>query len=300
MLQLLNPLEGRWWLPFPQLEANLHQKLWLLLRATPARLFTELRQTASRMLDLFTLLAGEPMIFEAMIAQSQIAHKRRFSEYVDVLFSPVGRDIVQTIEEHRMLLRFRDVELRLPRLFSRWLESFEVLQPAFDLYFSMLRRDPGYQEPRFLGLVTALESLHRRRSKEQPSAEHQERVARVLTPLNSKDRKWLKGRLKYSYEKTLAMRMAELLRPFDDLFGKPEQQRSFVERVTDTRNYLTHYDPALKSRSINPSKLLPYLFRLRVLFILQCLLELGFSAPDARNLVEKHDTLSQMVRFSER
>jgi hypothetical protein len=196
-----------------------------------------------------------------------------------------------------MLLPFKDGEPQLPRLISRWLESCETLQPAFDLYFSMQRRDPGYQELRFLGLVRALESLHRLRNREQPSAEHQERISRITAALNSKDKKWLKGRLKYSYERSLAMRITELLRPFDNLFGEPEQQRFFVERVADTRNYLTHYDPALKSRAVEPARLLPYQSRLQVLFILHCLLELGFSAADARQIIEKHDKLSQLMRF---
>jgi len=284
----------------PQLEASLEQGLWLSIRAWPARPFAGLRRTASQLLDLFTLLVGEPLVFEAMDAElfTRGSRKRR-SEKIDIFFSPVGRDVVEVVEAHRMIIPFRAVESDLPRLLRRWLASAKTLQPAFDLYFSMLRRDPGYQEIRFLGIIRALESLHRLRRKEQPSAKHEARIARILAPLNSKDRKWLRGRLKYSYELRLADRIKELLEPFGNLFGEPDLQALFVTRVADTRNYLTHYDPALRSRAVEPSKLLPYQYRLQVLFILHCLVELDFSASAARQIIEKHDKLSQCVRFGE-
>jgi hypothetical protein len=284
-------------LTHPQLEASLEQGLWLSIRALPARPFAELRHTASQLLDLFTLLVGEPLVFEAMDAEPPTQGSR--PERIDIFFSPVGRDVVEVVEAHRMVIPFRDIEPDLPRLLACWLASAKTLQPAFDLYFSMLRRDPGYQEIRFLGIVRALESLHRLRKKEQPSAKHEARIARILTPLNSKDGSWLKGHLRYSYELRLAERIKELLQPFGNLFGESDLQALFVTRVVDTRNYLTHYDPALKSRAVEPSKLLPYQYRLQVLFILHCLVELGFSASAARKIIEKNDKLSQMVRFGE-
>jgi hypothetical protein len=286
----------------PQLEVSLCQEVWLLLRASPPRQFAELRRVSNQMLDLFSLLVGEPLACGAMVAQPPTTRtgspRRRSPGSIDILFQPVGAKFVDAVVEgHRMLLRFRDVQARLPEIFSRWLESCEVIQPALDVYFSMQRRDPGYQELRFLGLVRALESLHRLRSKDEPSPKHRDRLARILEPLSSRDRKWLKGKLSYSHEPTLAMRMTDLLKPFGGLFGEPERQQLFIEKVVDTRNYLTHYGPALRRRAVEPLKLLPYLFRLQVLFILHCLLELNYTSLDAREFIEKNDKLRQMVRF---
>lgn len=284
----------------PQLETSLEQGLWLSIRALPARPFAGLRRTANQLLDLFTLLVGEPLVFEAMDAELPTRGSgERQPEKIDIFFSPVGRDVVEVVEAHRMVIPFRAVEHDLPQLLGRWLAISKTLQPAFDLYFSMLRRDPGYQELRFLGIVRALESFHRLRKKEQPSAEHEARITRILTRLDPKDKKWLKGRLKYSYEISLAERIKELLQPFGNLFGESDLQVSFVTRVADTRNYLTHYDPALRSRAVEPSRLLPYLYRLQALFILNSLVELGFSASAARKIIEEHDKLSQWVRFGE-
>jgi len=285
-----------------QLEASLRQEVWLLLRASPTLEFQELRRTSWQLINLLSVLVGEPISYKTMIAQSPSAResfrRKSWPSSIDILSAPIAPELVETVvEEHRMLLRFRDVQAHLPGLFRRWLESCNLLQPAFDLYFSMQLRDPGFQELRFLGLVQALESLHRLRHQDQPSPKHQERLKRLTKPFGRKDRRWLEGKLRYSHEPTLSERITDLLQPFGDLFGEPEQRKVLVKKISDTRNYLTHYSPDLKHRAIEPSKLLPYLFRLRVLFILHCLLELSFSAAEARQLVENNDKLSQMVRF---
>ena len=48
----------------PQLEASLCQEVRLVLKAEPARGFTELATTFSRLVDLFSLLAGEALGYE--------------------------------------------------------------------------------------------------------------------------------------------------------------------------------------------------------------------------------------------
>lgn len=286
----------------PQLEANLRQEVWLVLRAVPPRAFQELRNTLRRLLNLFSLLVGEPIDHQAVVVRSprvrETLGRQSQPTRIEVLSDARTSESVETVvPAHRMLLRFGDVQGALPGLFQRWLSSYYRLEPAFDIYFALQRRDPGHQEQRFLGLVQSLESLHRLQNQAEPTPEHRERLRRITDLLAPGDRDWLTTRLAYSHEPSLKSRFRALIEPFASLFGGTPERRRFLQKVVDTRNYLTHYNPSGRSRAVEPSELLPYLFRLRVLFILHCLVELGFVAPEAQQLVESNHQLQQMVRF---
>lgn len=284
----------------PQLEATLCQEVWLTLRASPARSFGELETVFHRLMDLFSLLVGEALGYESMLADAARVGRRSQEDRptkVDILFAPIAPEAVdKVVKGHDMLLRFKDIQFAHPGLFRRWLERYEVCRSAFGIYFSVQRRDPAYQEQRFLGMVQSLETLHRLSSQPLIPEEHQKRVERIKERC-SEDWEWLEGKLRYSHEPSLSKRLKDQLRPFGDLFGNGDERGRFAQRVADTRNYLTHYDPGQESKAVKTSRLTPYIFRLKVLFVLRCLLELGFAPDEARQHIEKNHQLRQMVRF---
>lgn len=285
----------------PQLEATLRQEVWLIVRAFPSRSFGKLETTLNRMLNLFSLLIGEALGYESLLANASHTSRRSPGdglEKINILLSPIAPELTdKMVEGHSMLLRFKDVQDAHPRLFKRWLELYELYHSAFDLYFSVQRRDPSYQEQRFLSVVQSLETLHRLSNQAPPSERHQKKLERIRACLSPKDRKWLDGRLRHSHEPPLAKRLENLLEAFGNLFGEQEERRRLAEEVANTRNYLTHYDPRIESKAVEPRRLTPYIYRLKALFVLCCLLELGLTSDEARQLVEKHYKLQQMVRF---
>jgi len=287
----------------PQLEVSLRQEVWLILRASPARTLGALLTIFRRMLDLFSLLIGEVLDCESLVAETSRRGRAPQGESrlarIDVLFAPIAPELVdRVVEPHLMLLRFKDVQTTYPGLFRRWLERYEVCRPAFDLYFAVQRRDPGYQEQRFLAAVQALETLHRLTHQNPPvSGAGQERNERIRGSVSPRDWRWLKHNLRYAHEPKLVERLRDLLHPFGDLFGEQEEQGRLAERAADTRNYFTHYDSKLEGKAVEPARLVPYLFRLRVLFVLRCLLEIGLSPTEARRLVEENHSWKQLVQF---
>jgi len=92
-------------------------------------------------------------------------------------------------------------------------------------------------------------------------------------------------------------RLEHLLQPFGNLFGEPEGRRQLAEKTASTRNYFTHYDPRMKNRAVEPARLTPYIFRLKVLFVLHCLLKVGLAPGEAQQCIEKNHKLRQWVRF---
>ncbi len=286
----------------PQLEASVRQEVWLILRAFPPRSFGELETAFNRMLNLFSLLIGEALEYESMLAEAarggRLLKEENGPARITILFAPIAPDFVgNVVEGHRMLLRFKDIKIAYPGLFQRWLEKYKVYRSGFESYFAVQRRDPPYQEQRFLSVVQSLETLHRLSYQTPPSERHQKKVERIKENLSKEDRKWLEGKLRHSHEPNLSARLEDLLRPFGDLFGDPSDRRRLAEMTMNTRNYLTHYDPKMESKAIEPARLTPYLFRLRVLFVLHCLLEVGLTPDEARQFIEKNHKLRQMVRF---
>ncbi|HVR97656.1 MAG TPA: HEPN domain-containing protein [Thermoanaerobaculia bacterium] len=283
-----------------QLEVHIRQEAWLILRADPAKSYKDLSKVFSRILNLISLLVNEPLGYESKLAE--VAHARKKHQEggptrVEIFFAPIAPEhIDKSVEEHTMLLRFKDIELSHLEVFQRWLERYRVCGPAFDSYFATQRVNPAYQEQRFMSIVQPLETLHRLTNQGHVTEKHQKRLDRIIESC-PKDRKWLTGKLRHSHEPTLATRLEDLLEPFGDLFGGPEEHRRLAEKASDTRNYLTHYDSKMKDRAVEPAKLTPYIFRLNVLFILRCLLELGLKPDEARQRVDKNHRLHQMVRF---
>jgi len=286
----------------PQLEAYLMQEVRIIVRAIPARNFRDLETIFNRLLDLLSLLVGEPLGYESFWGEATCAGRRSPAEdgpaRVEIIFAPIAPELVgKIVEGHRMLLRFRDVEKNRQNLFQLWLEKYKLYHSAFESYFAVQRRDPAYQEQRFLSIVQSLETLHRLRNQTQPSENHQRMIERIKENLNPKDRKWLDGKLRHSHEPNLSTRLESLLKPFGDLFGDSEARRQFAENTANTRNYLTHYDPAQRKKAVESSGLTPYIFRLKVLFILHCLLEIDLTPSEARQHIEKNHRLRQMVIF---
>lgn len=286
----------------PQLEAFLRQEVWLILRSSPARSFGELETSFKRILDLFSLLAGEALGYESLVGEMSRAGRRSQEvaepTRVDILFAPIAPELVgKIVEGHRMLLRFSDVQTKYPCLFQCWLEQYKVYRSAFESYFAVQRRDPEYQEQRFLSVVQSLEALHRLSGQDPPpSKEHQEKLERIKACLASKDWQWLKGKLR-RHEPNLSSRLESLLKPFEGLFGDSKERHQFAQSIVNTRNYLTHYDPKVENKAVKSSRLTPYIFRLKVLFVLHCLLQLGLTPDEARQHIEKNHRLLKMVEF---
>lgn len=178
-----------------------------------------------------------------------------------------------------MLFYYEDVASEIGAIFNIWLTSYRTIEPVFNLYFALIHRDDLYIENMFLNLVQGLETLHRRTTSNStlPSIEHQERVKRILESVNvGEDKAWLEERLKYSNEPPLRRRIKDLIEPFKELFGNNRTRNSLISRITDTRNYFTHYDQSLIGKAAKDDELYELKEKLRMLFIMHILLLIGF------------------------
>lgn len=134
-----------------------------------------------------------------------------------------------------------DLELRL----NKWLEIYEKAQPSIWLYFSSVTGAHRYSESTFLSLSQAAESYQRN----------------------------ISGNKKINFQQ----RIAELIKPFSHLCKFDID--NFLELTKHTRNYLTHYNEDIKSKSAKGLELYFLNKKLKDVMTLNILKDIGFS-PD--------------------
>jgi hypothetical protein len=174
----------------------------------------------------------------------------------------------------------------------QWQKRATILAPCLEFFFSLDRQTRIGQEHHFLNATNAVESFHRSVSlnqKREPDAQFEARRADILSRVQTGDRDWLEDLLRYANEVRFRARVKELFdaQPVEvqNVLGK---RKTFVDKVVNTRNYLTHHDKDLEAKAVRDiSELWRITKGLRLM--LQCLFlgELGFSGGDLSAAVKR-------------
>ncbi|MDY7004678.1 MAG: hypothetical protein SWX82_12145 [Cyanobacteriota bacterium] len=190
-----------------------------------------------------------------------------------------------------MLFSLSDIKSDFSLIMQRWFDSVEKLDSVVNLFFSIKYKPDIYLENKFLNLVQALESYHRRQIKNHilPEDEHKERIERILDSVTSEYKEWLKDKLNYSNEPTLKERLIELLELIPEITNQLiKDKEGFATKVKNARNYFTHYNKSLKKKVPQPEELSWFIELLS--FILQaCILkELGCTSERCHQLLNRN------------
>jgi hypothetical protein len=193
-----------------------------------------------------------------------------------------------------MLFAFKDVANDFGTIIDRWLKVASELDSVCKLFFTVQYTPSMYLEQQFLGVVQAVESYHRRRNRKGifPEEEHRALVKTILTHTAKEHRNWLHNRLRYSNEPTLRDRLRELVELTHDVSlplnsAATPSRKAFIQKVVDTRNFLTHYDSSLKNKAADGFEL--YRLTQVLSFLLQAcfLLELGLPSERCAELIRR-------------
>ncbi|NET42545.1 HEPN domain-containing protein [Okeania sp. SIO2B3] len=190
-----------------------------------------------------------------------------------------------------MLFSLSDIKSDFSLIMQRWFNSVEKLDSVLNLFFSIKYKPDIYLESKFLNLVQAVESYHRRQIKNHvlPEDEHKERKERILGSVPSEYQEWLKEKLNYSNEPTLKERLIELLELIPEITKQLIKDKEvFATQVKNARNYFTHYNKSLKKKVPQPEELSWFIELLS--FILQaCILkELGCTSERCHQLLNRN------------
>ena len=192
------------------------------------------------------------------------------------------------IDDWDMLFKYEDRQNRVESIINKWIENYEQIAPAFDLYFLAKSGTLPTLNLQFLTLVQALEAFHRKTSNEKhmDKDEFAEIRKNIINQIPKKDRNWFCSKLDYANELTLKNRIEKLIEPFDCLIDD-ERKPQLIDRIKDTRNYLTHYDSKLEPKAAKGERLKFLCLKMNALFRLQFLKLIGFNEQEINDIVDK-------------
>ena len=198
------------------------------------------------------------------------------------------------ISELDILFTFKEIQSRAASIINKWIENYEQIAPALDLYFWAQTAVLPSWNMQFLTLVQGLEAFHSRTSNEKHMDEDEfEKIRKTLVNMCPKrERSWFAQKLNYANELTLRNRIEKLIEPFDCLIDD-ERRPKLIDRIVNTRNYLTHYDSKLESKVAKGDVLRFLCIKMNALFRLHFLKLIGFHEQEINAIVDKCPSLKE-------
>ena len=198
------------------------------------------------------------------------------------------------VYRHELLFHYRDVADQLEEILTKWVQNYEVSEPAFNLYFATISGGQKYLDGKFLSLTQGIETLHRRNFQEtqMPEDKFRNLIDTILNAVpDDGQRQWIDEKLKYANELSLRKRIQRMIEPFKDLFGKARKRSSFISKIVVTRNYLTHYDIRLESEATQGQALWKLYRKLEALFQLHFLQFIEMDIESIKSIAKKNKDL---------
>jgi hypothetical protein len=192
-----------------------------------------------------------------------------------------------------MLLIFPTIKDSFSSILEGWFSKAEALRPVHTLFFGSMYFSSMFPRFHFLNLIQAIETFHRdMRAGEYLSKEAFEPIRQVLVQAIPEEvprdfRDSLKNKIGFGYEYALRKRIHGLLKELEDQTVQllTKKVNDFVGRMVDTRNYFTHYPPALKKTAFSGDDLHYANYKLRVLLIVLLLKEVGLEEALIREAI---------------
>lgn len=196
-----------------------------------------------------------------------------------------------------MLFSYDVIKANAEDVFNKWINAYEILSPALNLYFSTKTGAQKYLEGEFLALAQGLETYHRRTSdkKLMDPDEFDSLVFKIIEKCPKEHVPWLEGRLKHGNEINLGNRIKLIIEPFKSLLGNSNKRTKLLRKIVDTRNYFTHYSEDLKDKAANGKELWELCQKMEVIFQLHFLKVIGFNEEEINNVIENCYPLKQKL-----
>ncbi|MBQ1734550.1 MAG: hypothetical protein II038_06685 [Lachnospiraceae bacterium] len=176
--------------------------------------------------------------------------------------------------------------------FAGWTEKIKKMKPVLELYFSRYERS-GSAVTHFLAITQALETFHARFITNSRS-KYKKRVEAMIPPDKDGKRPSDKMDFLFGARQENETRSIILLSRLGDLYyaegrlpliGVLAPPLAFITKVSDSRNYYTHYDEAKKDLSYTEEELKRINKYLVLLLEYHLLVQLGFDPNDTRKKI---------------
>ncbi|MFC6671821.1 HEPN domain-containing protein [Marinobacterium aestuariivivens] len=259
-------------------EVKIAQKTWISINYNKLLPVNDALSYIWRFIDFASFSCDKNLYIESIRAyRSDITEPYKESTRmapIEIFLNLSPNDDIDFSElsEPFILLKFDDISDNFGHIISSWLTNYEKYDSTFNLYFATKSAKGLYLDNRFLMLAQAVESLHRRMSPDSTytTEEYDELSKSLLNSVPEKYREWVEARLRYGNELNLRSRIKSLFNDYKSIFGGSKKIKSNIDKIVNTRNYLTHYDNSLKRRSASGDDLY------KLCLVLEILLQIHF------------------------
>jgi hypothetical protein len=208
-------------------------------------------ETARKLQDFFSFCVGIPLPIGTMAAwiPASAGADEGDERELHILRRWEQRDKGASRLRLPPLLPFGTISKSLPRLLAAWFELYAAAPLSFGILFSLMQKQKVHLENDFLALMRCLECYARNQRKQGgklPAV-----LSHFLDPMPDQA---LRHLLPKKNDKTV---------------------------LVDSRNYHAHYDMGKRNRALQGEGLFVAIIRLKALFMINLLMDLGFTSEDA-------------------
>lgn len=283
-------------------EARVEHRTYLKIIAPEAVSFERLNDMAHKIINLISLSFEKPLVIVQLTGLKKYDNGKDVSTSDSVsIYYQSSRyvELTSGLDAADMIFSFKDIKSNASSFFVKWLEVCEKLSPSVGLYFSSVSGQHGLIEARFISLVQGLETYHRTNFPEKKMSEDhfQSLINKLICDCPPESVEWLRGRLTHGNEISLYTRMIRLTSVMENIVGDKRFLKKLSREIVDTRNYLTHYDAQLKSRSASGRRLVQLSFMLELVFLAHFLIMIGFESENIKTFYARNFRLNQLLHF---
>ncbi len=274
-------------------ETKITQRAYFRIKSEELRDLNDFTDTAFKITNFMCFAMDEVVVMKNLSATSleiqEIINDKQYPVPISIYYESIPyTEKTPNKSRHEMLFNFDSIKVNGQKVFNNWLNAYEYLSPAMNLYFSTKVGAQKYLSGKFLALIQGLETYHRRTSDEilMDPKTYDLLVTEILDKCPTERVDWLRSRLKYGNDINLNKRMQRIIEPFKDHFGTNKERRNLLRKIVDTRNYLTHYDKSLQENSAEGIDIWFLCEKMEVIFNLHFLKIIGFTEEEINKVIE--------------
>ena len=279
---------------------NMEQIAYIIAESNEERPLDEYEKIMNQTMNFLTLAIREPVYPLIINARTKSMNPGFDSIRIYYPYFNIPTTF-KSIHPLKMLFEFKDVSESFDLYLRNWFLKYKMIQPTFDLYFDTMYTSRLTIQAKFLNMMQALEAYHRRKDTmthlDLPEEEHSIRMKNIISSVDPDYRDWLGKKLDYSNETYLSKRLEEIMNTYLDIikgiFPSKKKRMSFIGKVTEYRNALTHYDA--KKDQPKGEDILEVYPNVKKIVELCLLSELGFSIKGILYLFNKEDVEKEIA-----
>lgn len=269
--------------------------------------FDEASSSSWHLQCLLSLLVGSPLRIRSAWISAILSGPGKEAKNDPIplwlLFSPKAPQVSQPDVILQMRLDFSEISDQFPQIMERWYSLPDQARLAINIFFNSLFLPSTSLEFQFLAAVQSIESYDRSlgESLYMDQTEYDSLIAavnrRIPNEIAGDHRESIKNRLRYGNDYSLRRRLKNLLTriPPDVATRVAGDTTQFANRITNTRNFLTHYDAASKAAAATSKELFIATEKLRLLLAINLLHDLGVNDQRLHKVLDKNKIFTQMA-----